>query len=438
MAKINLTDRKLKSLKPAKKGQRYDVRDSKVAGLLVRVTENGTRSFMLQARYPGSRQPARRVLGVYPTLSLEKARSRASKWVSLIKEGVDPKIAEDAARRAALRAQQQTFAVVAEDFIAHCKGEGERKADEVERDLRVEFIKPWGDWPVTSITADDVRKVIQAKKADGKKAQAHNLFGTIRRLFNWAIGVGGYGLDNSPCDRLQPRKLIGKRATRDRVLGDDELRAFWTATGKIEYPYGPLFRLLALTIQRRSEVAEALRPEIDDKRALWVIPASRMKSEAPHVVPLAPMAAEILAGLPEFTKGDHLFTTTFGEKPVNGFSKAKKRLDALMLTELRAAAERAGRDPEKVVLKPWVIHDLRRTGRAHLSALPIPDMIRELVIAHAKKDLHKVYDQFDHLPAKRDALALWEDRLRSIVEPQPETPTKPDTENVIAFSRARA
>ena len=73
-----------------------------------------------------------------------------------------------------------------------------------------------------------------------------------------------------------------------------------------------------------------------------------------------------------------------------------------------------------VTLKPYVLHDIRRTMRTHLSALPVPDLVRELVIGHTKPGLHKVYDQHAYLDEKRHALELWAKRLRTIVEPTPD------------------
>lgn len=64
MANRALTDRTLKALKPAPAGKRYERRDDLVTGLLVRVTETGKRTFMLQTRYPGSQQPTRRAASV--------------------------------------------------------------------------------------------------------------------------------------------------------------------------------------------------------------------------------------------------------------------------------------------------------------------------------------------------------------------------------------
>ena len=236
-------------------------------------------------------------------------------------------------------------------------------------------------------------------------------------------------VETSPCDRLKPKDLIGAKAVRTRILTDDELRAFWIATDALGYPFGPLFRLLALTGQRKSEVSDAAWSEFDTAKKLWIIPPARMKADAAHVVPLTGEALQMLGEAPRFNKGEHLFSTTFGVKPVSGFSKAKRRLDGLMLAELRAAAERRGEDPAKVKLPDWCIHDIRRTVRTGLSALRVADHVSELVIAHTKQGLHKVYDQFAYLDEKREALALWAARLRSIVEPAPA--------NVIEFAAVR-
>jgi integrase len=266
-------------------------------------------------------------------------------------------------------------------------------------------------------------------KDRGAPYQAHNLLACARRLFAWAIDQHCYGIENSPCDRLKPKAIIGPKAARCRVLTDDELRALWRAAELFVYPYGLLFRLLVLTGQRKSEVANARWPEFDFGRKLWMIPAERMKAQAPHVVPLSDDAIAILESLPRFDKGDHLFSTTFGVKPVNGFSKAKAALDHAMLAELRKAAGDVSVQV-RINLDPFVIHDIRRTMRTGLSALPVPDLVRELVIAHTKPSLHKVYDQFAYLDEKRHALDLWAARVRNIIEPS--------APNVVDLTKARA
>jgi integrase len=217
-----------------------------------------------------------------------------------------------------------------------------------------------------------------------------------------------YGLDRSPCDRLKPKNVIGKKLARQRILNEDEIRALWAATETLGYPYGPLYRVLLVTGQRKSEVSEARWNEFDLDKRLWTIPADRMKSDAAHEVPLSAEAITILKDLPTFRNPNYLFSTTFGAKPVNSFSKAKDCLDREMLKHLPARSA------------DWVTHDIRRTMRTGLSALPVPDLVRELVIAHTKPGLHKVYDQHSYRQEKREALDLWAARLREIIQLPPQ------------------
>jgi integrase len=403
MTKRALTDRTIQSLgkKPAKPGSTYDVPDALVPGLAVRVMPSGARTFVLTTRYPGRTNPTRRSLGAYGAITLDTARERARVWIGLIRRGIDPAIEDERQRTAELRKQAHTFAAVAEEFIrVHVSKT--RQAVAVELSIRKEFIARWGERPIASITSHDVLIVIDAAISRGSPYQAHNLLAYAKSLFNWAVSRPNYGLETSPCDRLKPKQIIGKKQARQRILTDAEIRALWSSAEAMGYPYGPLVKLLLITGQRLNEVARATWGEFDLDKKLWTIPAERMKAGAAHTVPLPDAAIEVLRELPRFKNGNHLFSTTYGEVPINGFSKAKNRLDELM-------TERLGD------VKEFRFHDLRRTMRTHLSALPVPDMVRELVIAHTKPGLHKVYDQHKYDAEKRQALDLSAERLMAII-----------------------
>ena len=340
-------------------------------------------------------------------MTLEHARRKARHWRELISKGIDPAQEEERQRREQQRRQAGTFAAVAEGFIETVLPH-QRKGRVVERQLRREFIPRWGARPIDDITPLDVADVIRAAVKRDAIYEAHNLLGVVRRLYTWAISCGVYGLQHSPCDRLKPRDVIGVgKAIRQRTLTDPELRAFWGATEVLGYPFGHLYRLLAITGQRKGEVAEATWREFDLSTKLWTIPAERMKADAPHIVPLSDMALHVLRELPRFDGGKYLFSFNLGSTPVSGFSKSKSRLDAL-IRQTPAECE------------PFVIHDIRRTVRTRLSAAPVEDRVRELVIAHTQKGLHKVYDQHAYLDEKRTALDWWAARLNSIVLPPPE------------------
>ena len=241
----------------------------------------------------------------------------------------------------------------------------------------------------------------------GRETQAHAILGLLRAFLNWVVDFGDFNLQVSPCSALKPAVLIGSHNVRQRVLKDYEIAALWRASEKIGYPFGTFFQLLLLTALRRNEASEAKWSEIDLKAKLWVIPGSRMKNGASHAVPLVPKILDLLERLPKFKGGDYLFSTTDGEKPVSGFSKAKKRLNALMRADLES---------QGLQFEDFVIHDIRRTCRTRFSALPVEDIVRELLLAHARPGLHKVYDLHAYEKEKADALKLWHANLRNIIE----------------------
>jgi integrase len=419
-----LTDRKLQALrnKPPKAGTTRDVDDGEVLGLKVRVMPSGERSFVLVGRFPGSQNPTRRALGMYGELGLAEAREKARKWRELLKRGIDPREQEKRERQQEQRKRANTFAAVAEDFITG-KLPSERKGWEVERDIRREFIPPWGGRPITDIEPIDVRAIIKAVKDRPAPAQARNLLGIAKRLFAWAVDQQCYSLEASPADNLKPTKIIGDKVSGVRVLSDDEVFALWRAATRTPYPHGPVYRILVLTALRLNEAADASWPEFDLTNRLWVIPASRMKGKngkaRAHVVPLTSEIIEILEALPRFKTGQYLFSTTFGASPVWMSDKVKRRIDGRMLRTLRALARRRGDDPSKVVLTPWTNHDIRRTIRSRLSRLKITEEAREAVLAHVRPGIKGTYDHHDYLDEKREALALWANRLREIAEPPP-------------------
>jgi integrase len=427
VSRENLTDRFIKSRKPAATGQRVEYGDAIVPGLALRITDRGHKSFVLVTRYPSNpKNPTRRVLGEVGTITLDEARQKARAWLELIGKGIDPKVEEARQRAEAQRRQVNTFAAVAAEFLER-HASGLKKSAEAERIVESEFVKRWGPRPVTDIMPEEVATAIRAIVKRGAPYQAHNAFGYIRRLFNWAIGTHEFGIRTSPVEQLQPKDLIGKRKPRKRTLSDDELRVVWEAAGEMGYPYGPLFRLLILNGQRESQVAHMRWPEVNFNKQLWTVSAEHMKGDRAHEVPLTPLATNLLDSLPRWNGGGFVFSTTNGVKPVNGFSKAKVRLDRIV-AELRTKGARKETADDADKIPGWVFHDLRRTMRTHLSALPVEDLVRELVIAHAKPGLHKVYDQHAYQDEKRHCLELWEKRLRSIVE-------QSEDENVVPLRR---
>lgn len=128
---------------------------------------------------------------------------------------------------------------------------------------------------------------------------------------------------------MQWAEAADEGKARERVLSDDEIQAVLSAaTGELGWPFGPLFRLLLLTAQRRDEVGTVERTDLDLDDRLWAMPRHKAKNDYGHDVQLSDQAVEIIRGLPRIV-GDYVFSTD-GKTPISGFSRAKLRLDELM------------------------------------------------------------------------------------------------------------
>jgi len=433
--KKNFNDRSLKALKPAAKGRgTYDRMDPLLPGFGVRVSEAGRKTFMLAARYPGSASYVRRAIGVFGAMSLEKARAKARAWLELIAKGIDPVADEERLKIEAQRKRENSFRAVAEAYVAQAvigpdpDRPRQRKGGEVQRNVEKEFVSIWGGRPIADITSDDVEIAIQAVVNRGSPGQARNLLGIVKTLFAWAARQKRFGLKISPCGDLKAKHLIGPKASTDRILSDTEIAAFWRSVGRLGYPYGPAYKMLLLSGLRLNECADATWGELDLKEKLWTIPKERMKGTAEraraHTVPLTDEMLSIIGELPRFKAGDYLFSTTAGRKPVYLSDKIKRKLDRRMLRSLRALARLRGEDPANVKLDPWTNHDLRRTLRSGLSRLRIDHDVKEALLAHVKPGIAGVYDRYDLLTEKREALTLWAARVREVTSPTPDNVVK--------------
>lgn len=428
--RVTLTPTKIRGLKPAKKGQRYQIMDAVVAGFGVRVTESGNRTFILRTRYPGSDSPSRREIGKCDELSLTDARERARHWRDLIRRGIDPADQEARERAVELQKRRTTFAAVVEDFVRE-KLPSERKGKDAEREIRRDLLPKWDSVAITEITNHHVSSLIKAKGRDGKVG-ARNLLALIKRFFVWAVDQPEYGLSVSPCANIRATSILGETPRSGaRVLSNDELFALWRAAIRMSYPVGPAYQLLCLTALRLNEAVDASWSEFNFREKIWVIPPERMKGKdsgkkqaRPHAVPLTSDILALLESLPRFKNGKFLFSTTAGRSPTWIGTKIKERLDRRMLLTLRALAKHRGEDPADVTLPHFINHDIRRTVRSHLSRLKVTEEAREAVLAHARPGIKGTYDLYDYLDEKREALELWASRLREIVEPRPDNVIK--------------
>jgi Arm DNA-binding domain/Phage integrase family len=431
-----ITDKFLRALPPAPSGQRVEVWDTRVPGFGIRIGDTkdahpsrrakaGRITFVLYARFSPGAAPTRRTIGIYgpDAMSLEQARAIAGEWRSQVARGIDPAVIE-AERRAAearerARRIKHSFASVAETFISD-KLATERNGNVAERVLRNIFIPAWAERPVGEITALDVLEIINTKKRTAPK-MAGALLVLIKRFFTWAIDQQLYGLTASPCDRLKVKTYAGEMRSRDRRLNDNEVFAFWRATGRMGYPVGSVYRTLLLAGLRLNEAAQISWPEVVADTI--TIPAARMKGRegkaVEHLVSITQALREVIASVPRIKHGKYLFSLKAGASPVTMTAQMKADLDRRMLRTLKAMARRRGDDHHAVELLPWVNHDLRRTIRSGLAALRVPHNVAEAVLAHRPPGIVGTYNLHQYADEKREALEAWARHIASLINPEP-------------------
>jgi integrase len=402
--KAIITDKLLRAV-AANKRPHKPVSDQILRGFGVRFSNHGGPSFFAIRRLRGGpKQPIRLHVGRYPALSLADARERA--WVLLrdLQNGIDPRQRALEEQPAKQVKQIHTYGAVAEDFIKRVVA-SKRTRRAIELRIRRELVKRWKDRPITNVTRADVVQMADEIVDRGDPEAARQTFVYGRRLHDWAIARGIYGLgEASPYDRLQASDLVGRKKPRQRLLSSKELALIWGAAASWDL-YGPYVLLLLLLGVRRNELARSTWNEIDLEKALWVIPPERMKSDEGLSVPLPPIAVEILSALPRFGSANYVFSAR-GSRPFNDFGGIKKLLDK------RIVALNGGK-----ALDHWTFHDCRRTFRTALSTIGIAAHIAELCIGHRQPKLFRIYDlhRFDH--EKRHAFDAHAARLMQIVAP---------------------
>ncbi|MDA2928726.1 tyrosine-type recombinase/integrase [Acidobacteria bacterium AH-259-O06] len=273
----------------------------------------------------------------------------------------------------------------------------------------------WKRRNITDIRRADVLRLLDAISDRGAPAMANKTLSVAKRLFNWCLERGL--IEISP---VAPVKAPNKERSRDRVLTDAELADIWTATEGLGYPMGPFYRFLILTAQRRGEVAEPEWQDVNLERALWTLPPEKTKPGRVHDVPLSGAALELLEGLPRFEKGNYVFTTTGGERPISGFSKAKAAFDAKILEQRCKDARETRQHPNKVKgMADWTIHDLRRTAATWMAGAGVPPHVLSALLNHSPgtaQGVTSIYNRFRYVEERREALEKWAEHVLALVE----------------------
>lgn len=378
-------------------------------GFGLRITANGAKSWVAMYRVNG--KTVMETLGPLAKIPrVADARVLARESMATAATGEHPVEARE-------RQSASIFGPVAELFLERYARKHMKPSSwkEVERQLRVDVLPKWGKRPIASISRKDVIKLLQGIEDRGAPVQANRTRAHLHTLLNWAMRADLVA--ENPVSKVD--KAVPERA-RDRVLADTEIVFFWEAAGKLGWPFGPLFKLLLVTAQRRDEVCGITWDELDLERRVWTIPRERAKNDRAHEVYLSDLALEIIAEVPR-QNAAMLFTTN-RERQVSGFSKAKRALDRHMLNLLQADLASAGKDPAQAAISDFVLHDLRRTAATAMARLNVPPHVVDRLLNHVSGQIRgvaAVYNRHAYIDERKIAIDGWARHLESLLRPVP-------------------
>jgi integrase len=441
-----LTDAAVRKFAPAAKRRR--IPDSGMRSLFLVIEPSGHRAWQMRFRIAGGRigkmtlgpvdlsgneLQGEPVIGM--PLTLAAARQLAAKVHRERALGHDPiaehKAAKERQRAAVVDSASNTFAAAAKEFIEKHASKKVRRWKEQASLLgyrptangleliRGGLAERWSDKLIGKIDGHDIHTLVAETRERGApglerraeqptESRARAMLSTLSRMYSWLIQHRRVEMTN-PCATVHRPPAP---EARERVLSNGEIRWLWRACDDLGEPFGAIVKVLLLSGQRLAEVSGLRRDELSTDGATWDIPGSRTKNKKPHRVPLPPSARSLIPD------GDQVlvFTTT-GMTPPSGWSRAKRRLDALML---KVAQQERGKG---AAIAPWRLHDLRRTAVTGMNELGVAPHVIELAVNHIsghRAGVAGIYNKSELLPERKAALERWARHVHGLVSEQPD------------------
>ena len=365
-------------------------------GLYLQVTKAGVPSWVYRFLPAGGQRERYMGLGPLHTVTLAEAREMARQCRRMRLDGVDPIAARREKREAAKAATAVlTFRQCAEAYIAANRSgwRNPKHAAQWNATLSAYAYPVIGDLPVQSIDRPAVLRVL-SPIWDVKTETASRVRGRIESVLGWATQYGHRTGDNpatwkGALEHALPKRSKVQPVEHHAALPFTETAAFMTELRQQEGVGARALEFAILTAARTGEVIGATWPEIDLEGRLWMIPATRMKADKEHRVPLSAAATAILRDMAEIRGGEYVF-------PGN---RAGRTLSNMAMTML---LRRMGRGE-------LTVHGFRSTFSDWCAEqTSFPSEVREMALAHAVGDkVEAAYRRGDMLQKRRQLADAW-------------------------------
>lgn len=391
---MSLSDLACKNAKPKDKPYRLADGD----GLYLLVQKSGSKLWQLRYRYLEKENILS--FGKYPLVSLLDAREKRDDAKRLLIAGINPSAKRKEEKIAALTEARTTFGLIAEEYVRRME-ERKAAASTITKTkwLLEDLASSLAKRPIKEITPAEILQILQKIEKSGRRETARRLRGVIGSVFRLAIVTLRAEIDPTLAlqGALQPPKANGRAAITDEkkfgqlLVAIDEYDGWPTLKAALQF--------LALTCVRPGEVRGATRDEFDRKKAVWHIPAERMKMRAPHDVPLSKQALLTLEEVWPLSEHGGLV-----------FPSIRSTRRPLSENAMNAALRRMGYSKDEVTA-----HGFRVTASTILNARDYDPDVIEAVLAHQDKNtIRRTYNRATYWEQRVTLMQEWGDLLNAL------------------------
>ncbi len=371
----------------------YKITDG--GGLHLLVQTSGSKLWRLKYRFDGKEKLLS--FGPYPMITISEARQKREEAKKLIADGVDPSVQKKLTKIAIETASRQTFGLIANEYIAQMVANGAAKTTLAKnRWLLLDLASPLANRPIKEIVPAEILHVLKQVEKSGRRETARRLRGIIGSVFRLAIVTLRAETDPTLALRgaLLTPKVKGRAAITDEHKFGEMLNALNEYDGWLTI--SAAIKFLILTCVRPGEVRGAVRSEFDLKKAVWHIPAERMKMRNPHDVPLSNQAIALLEEVWPLSEGFELV-----------FPSIRSKRRPISENAMNSALRRMGYAKDEVTS-----HGFRVTASTILNSRGFDPDVIEAVLAHQDGNkIRRTYNSASYWQQRVELLQKWADLL---------------------------
>lgn len=389
-----LTDTKLRKALGKPRDKVEVISDSH--GLNVRLSVKGGVTFFY--RYRWADKPVQLSIGDYPSISLSQARERRQQFRAWITDGYDPR------RQVALERMHKVGAMTVEEAFDYwetyyCKPEGIIKIPQNRRSFENHIKPKLGKMVVNHTTKAHWLNLFDGM---GRRVVTGEMLGLMQRAFRFCHNRGV--IDVNPLSQLRRSDVGMSAAMKERKLSDNELNIVWNALDDMPARQQLVMKFLIITGCRSTEIRTAKWDWFDYSEKTWTVPASEYKTGKTVRRALPDVVISLLKEHQKNSVTQHVLTVTRYKGPEDDRPPAQPNVAFFSAQIIK-----------KTGMKPWSLHDIRRTIATRLSELGAPPHVIEKLLGHHMGGIMARYNLHDYLDDQHHWLKIWTDHLEKIV-----------------------